>query len=137
MRKFYVVLLFFSILSCSAPNVRKKKALKRSHGEYTKSEYMKRKNRTVYMVRNVLRDNLSSFRNCYYRSQKKRAKSLINGKVSIFFTLAADGRPQRVGVGESNLPIDLKACIIQTVWKLPFDRPYTGRSMRVVQELEF
>ncbi len=102
-----------------------------------KITYQEAKDLTVKNVAQKIQDNIGSFQRCHQRSMKKRKNRKVAGKVTLVFLLLESGDLQRIGVMESELPLDLKACAIEALWSIKFDPPLTGRKLKINQPISF
>jgi hypothetical protein len=96
---------------------------------------------TIKNVSRTIADNVDSLRSCYLKemrsSKKKKNKNLKSGEIKMYFTLTKKGKPQRVGVGEGNMSIQLKACLVSAIWAMPFEKPLTNKAVKIIQPLSF
>lgn len=98
--------------------------------------YQEKKTESVRAINANLKKNITSFRACYVMA-KRQGLPNIRGQVTLVFTVAKDGRPQRAGLMESDLPMKMKACLIRVLWSVSFPPPATGRPLKVHQPLRF
>ena len=87
-------------------------------------------------IRKVIIKNIPKFKECYVKYYKKKRKG-PRGVVPLNFTLKADGKVQRAGVGESKVPLKIKACLVEAVYKVQFPPSPNGDLVRVKQPLNF
>ena len=106
----------------------------------SKFQVLKKKRMTVELdeshssqIRKFIIRNIPNFKRCY--AGQKSNKPL--GVVPMNFTLNPDGKVQRAGVGESRVPIKVKACLVEKVYKIKFPPSPEGDIVRVKQPLNF
>jgi len=84
-------------------------------------------------VQNIFRKNLPSITQCL--SKNRRHKK--DGHFTLYFQINPNGLVQRVGLGESKLPMKDKVCLIETVYNLVFPTSLAQNILRVQQPIYY
>ena len=105
-----------------------------------KYQVLKKKRMTIGLdeshssqIRRIIIKNIPNFKKCYGPTKSNTRK----GVVPLNFTLTSDGKVQRAGVGESDVSIKIKACLVKTIYKVKFPPSPEGGIVRVKQPLNF
>lgn len=98
------------------------------------TRYQAKKGKQGY-VRSIIFDNIKSFQSCYYKH--RHLGQSVRGKVTLVFTVLSNGKIQRAGVGESSLPLQMKACLVEVIYSLRFPSLPDGKAIKVQQPLNF
>lgn len=87
-------------------------------------------------VEGIIQKHGSQFANCYQKELEKFAQEgkTLAGEVTLGFSLDSRGRMLRAGVEESHLPIELKGCLVEVLWKVTFP---AWRELALHPEVDF
>ena len=89
------------------------------------------------VIRRILLDHLPQFRYCYQK-ELERTGAEMSGVIKLNFTIGASGHVSQAGVdGSSNLPTDVKKCVIGVLRGIAFPEPMGGGVVEVKQPMNF
>lgn len=89
------------------------------------------------IIRRILMDNLPKFRFCY-QSELERAGSELQGVIKLNFVIGASGHVAQAGVdNSSNLPSQVKRCVVDVLRGIQFPEPLGGGTVEVKQPMNF
>lgn len=89
------------------------------------------------VIRRILLDHLPQFRYCYQRELERTGNDL-SGVIRLDFTIGASGHVSNAGVdGGSNLPGDVKKCVVGVLRGITFPEPMGGGTVEVKQPFNF
>lgn len=85
------------------------------------------------VIRRILLDHLPQFRYCYQR-ELERSGNDLSGVINLDFTIGASGHVTNAGVsGGSNLPAEVKKCVVGVLRGITFPEPMGGGVVEVKQ----
>lgn len=88
-------------------------------------------------IRRILLEHLPQFRYCYQRELEKTGAE-ATGTIKLNFTIGASGHVAQAGVdGSSNLPGDVKKCVVGVLKGITFPEPMGGGTVEVKQPMNF
>ncbi len=88
-------------------------------------------------IRRILLEHLPQFRYCYQRELEKTGAE-ASGAIKLNFTIGASGHVAQAGVdGSSNLPTDVKKCVVGVLKGITFPEPMGGGTVEVKQPMNF
>lgn len=88
-------------------------------------------------IRRILLDHLPQFRYCYQK-ELERTGAEVSGAIKLNFTIGASGHVAQAGVdGASNLPTDVKKCVVGVLKGIQFPEPMGGGTVEVKQPMNF
>jgi hypothetical protein len=88
-------------------------------------------------IRRILLEHLPQFRYCYQK-ELERTGSELSGAIKLDFTIGASGHVAQAGVdGASNLPTDVKKCVVGVLRGIQFPEPMGGGTVEVKQPMNF
>jgi outer membrane biosynthesis protein TonB len=88
-------------------------------------------------IRRILLEHLPQFRYCYQK-ELERTGSEVSGAIKLNFTIGASGHVAQAGVdGASNLPTDVKKCVVGVLRGIQFPEPMGGGTVEVKQPMNF
>ncbi|MBY0516744.1 MAG: AgmX/PglI C-terminal domain-containing protein [Bacteriovoracaceae bacterium] len=89
------------------------------------------------IIRRILMDNLPKFRFCY-QSELERVGSEVQGVIKLNFVIGASGHVSQAGVdNSSNLPGQVKRCVVDVLRGIQFPEPLGGGTVEVKQPMNF
>ncbi len=89
------------------------------------------------VIRRILLEHLPQFRYCYQK-ELERSGSELSGTVKLNFTIGASGHVAQAGVdGASNLPGEVKKCVVSVLRGIAFPEPMGGGTVEVKQPMNF
>lgn len=89
------------------------------------------------VIRRILLDHLPQFRYCYQK-ELERTGAETSGTIKLDFTIGASGHVSQAGVeGASNLPVDVKKCVVSVLKGIAFPEPMGGGTVEVKQPMNF
>jgi len=89
------------------------------------------------VIRRILQDHIPQFRNCY-QQELDRSKAAFDGIVPLNFIIGSSGHVTRAGVvGQSNMPANVKKCVINVLRGIRFPEPLGGGVVEVSQPMNF
>lgn len=89
------------------------------------------------VIRRILLEHLPQFRYCYQK-ELERSGAELSGAIKLNFTIGASGHVSQAGVdGSSNLPPDVKKCVVGVLRGIAFPEPMGGGSVEVKQPMNF
>lgn len=89
------------------------------------------------VIRRILRENIPQFRYCYQKELDRRGGNKVSGTVGLLFTIGASGHVSKAGVDSSNLPTNVKGCVVRVLRGIKFPRPMGGGTVDVKQPFNF
>lgn len=88
-------------------------------------------------IRRILLEHLPQFRYCYQKELEKTGAE-ASGAIKLNFTIGASGHVAQAGVdGSSNLPADVKRCVVGVLKGITFPEPMGGGTVEVKQPMNF
>lgn len=88
-------------------------------------------------IRRILLENLPQFRYCYQKELERTGQE-TQGAIKLDFTIGASGHVTNAGVdGSSNLPTDVKKCVVGVLRGITFPEPMGGGTVEVKQPMNF
>lgn len=88
-------------------------------------------------IRRILLEHLPQFRYCYQR-ELERTGAEASGAIKLNFTIGASGHVSQAGVdGSSDLPTDVKKCVVGVLRGITFPEPLGGGTVEVKQPMNF
>lgn len=88
-------------------------------------------------IRRILLEHLPQFRYCYQRELEKSGAE-ASGAIKLNFTIGASGHVSQAGVdGNSNLPTEVKKCVVGVLRGITFPEPMGGGTVEVKQPMNF
>lgn len=88
-------------------------------------------------IRRILLEHLPQFRYCYQKELEKTGQE-TQGAIKLNFTIGASGHVMNAGVdGSSNLPTDVKKCVVSVLKGINFPEPMGGGTVEVKQPMNF
>jgi outer membrane biosynthesis protein TonB len=88
-------------------------------------------------IRRILLEHLPQFRYCYQRELEKTGAD-ASGAIKLNFTIGASGHVAQAGVdGNSNLPTEVKKCVVGVLRGITFPEPLGGGTVEVKQPMNF
>lgn len=89
------------------------------------------------VIRRILLDHLPQFRYCYQK-ELERTGNELSGLIKLDFAIGASGHVTAAGVeGNSNLPTDVKKCVVGVLRGIAFPEPLGGGTVEVKQPMNF
>jgi len=89
------------------------------------------------VIRRILLEHLPQFRYCYQK-ELERSGAEMAGAIKLNFTIGASGHVSQAGVdGSSNLPTDVKKCVVGVLRGIQFPEPMGGGTVEVKQPMNF
>jgi outer membrane biosynthesis protein TonB len=89
------------------------------------------------VIRRILLDHLPQFRYCYQKELEATGKE-IGGVIKLDFTIGASGHVAGAGVdSSSNLPTNVKKCVVGVLKGITFPEPLGGGTVDVKQPMNF
>lgn len=89
------------------------------------------------VIRRILLEHLPQFRYCYQK-ELEASGAEANGTIKLNFTIGASGHVSQAGVdGTSNLPGEVKRCVIGVLRGITFPEPMGGGTVEVKQPMNF
>ena len=89
------------------------------------------------VIRRILLDHLPQFRYCYQKELEMTGKE-IGGVIKLEFTIGASGHVTGAGVDSaSNLPTNVKKCVVGVLRGITFPEPLGGGTVEVKQPMNF
>jgi outer membrane biosynthesis protein TonB len=88
------------------------------------------------VIRRILLDHLAQFRYCY-QSELERAGTEVQGVIKLDFAIGASGHVSSAGVADSNLPTQVKKCVVGVLRGIQFPEPMGGGTVEVKQPMNF
>lgn len=89
------------------------------------------------IILKILREHLPQFRYCYQREIESRQEN-IQGIVKLSFLIGASGNVTKAGViNDSNIPSEIKKCIINVLYGIQFPKLRSEGVVEVVQPFSF
>jgi outer membrane biosynthesis protein TonB len=89
------------------------------------------------VIRRILLEHLPQFRYCYQK-ELERTGAEASGLIKLNFTIGASGHVSQAGVdGSSNLPGDVKRCVVGVLRGIVFPEPMGGGTVEVKQPMNF
>jgi hypothetical protein len=88
------------------------------------------------VIQRIVRQNFGRFRLCYENGLRSDPK--LQGRISVAFTIAADGSVRKASNGGADLPDQsVIGCVVRGFTGLSFPRPERGGTVRVVYPIDF
>lgn len=88
-------------------------------------------------IRRILLEHLPQFRYCYQKELERTGQE-TSGAIKLNFTIGASGHVAQAGVdGSSNLPVDVKKCVVGVLRGITFPEPMGGGTVEVKQPMNF
>lgn len=88
-------------------------------------------------IRRILMEHLAQFRYCYQK-ELERSGAELSGAIKLNFTIGASGHVSQAGIdGSSNLPTDVKKCVVGVLRGITFPEPMGGGTVEVKQPMNF
>ena len=88
-------------------------------------------------IRRILLEHLPQFRYCYQQELEKSGAE-ASGAIKLDFTIGASGHVAQAGVdGNSNLPTNVKKCVVGVLRGITFPEPMGGGTVEVKQPMNF
>jgi outer membrane biosynthesis protein TonB len=88
-------------------------------------------------IRRILLEHLPQFRYCYQK-ELERSGAEASGAIKLNFTIGASGHVAQAGVdGNSNLPTEVKKCVVGVLRGISFPEPMGGGTVEVKQPMNF
>ena len=89
------------------------------------------------IIRRILLEHLPQFRYCYQKELEKTGQEM-SGVIKLNFTIGASGHVTQAGLdGSSNLPGDVKRCVVGVLKGIAFPEPMGGGTVEVKQPMNF
>lgn len=89
------------------------------------------------VIRRILMENLPQFRYCYQKELEASGGD-TSGVIKLNFTIGASGHVSQAGVdGSSNLPGEVKRCVVGVLRGITFPEPMGGGTVEVKQPMNF
>lgn len=89
------------------------------------------------VIRRILMDNLPKFRFCY-QSELDRSGAELQAVIKLNFVIGASGHVAQAGVDDaSNLPGQVKRCVVDVLRGIQFPEPMGGGTVEVKQPMNF
>ncbi len=89
------------------------------------------------VIRRILMENLPQFRYCYQKELERNGLE-VSGVVKLNFVIGASGNVSAAGVdGGSDIPADVKRCVVGVLKGISFPEPMGGGTVEVKQPMNF
>jgi outer membrane biosynthesis protein TonB len=89
------------------------------------------------VIRRILLEHLPQFRYCYQKELEKSGSD-VYGVIKLNFTIGASGHVSNAGIdGSSNLPAQVKSCVVGVLRGIAFPEPMGGGVVEVKQPMNF
>ncbi|MFY7994429.1 MAG: AgmX/PglI C-terminal domain-containing protein, partial [Bacteriovoracaceae bacterium] len=89
------------------------------------------------VIRRILMENLPQFRYCYQKELERTGQE-VSGVVKLNFVIGASGNVSAAGVdGGSDIPGDVKRCVVGVLRGISFPEPMGGGTVEVKQPMNF
>lgn len=89
------------------------------------------------VIRRILLENLPQFRYCYQKELERTGQE-VSGVVKLNFVIGASGNVSGAGIdGGSDIPADVKRCVVGVLRGITFPEPMGGGTVEVKQPMNF
>ena len=90
------------------------------------------------IIRRILMDNITKFRFCYQSELERSGDEKTQGVIKLNFVIGASGNVTQAGVDDSsNLPGNVKRCVVSVLRGIQFPQPLGGGTVEVKQPMNF
>lgn len=90
------------------------------------------------VIRRILMDNLPKFRFCYQSELERSGDEKTQGVIKLNFVIGASGNVSQAGVDDSSqLPGNVKRCVVSVLRGIQFPQPLGGGTVEVKQPMNF
>jgi hypothetical protein len=85
-----------------------------------------------FEINKAIASHRPEFKYCYDQHGEK-----ASGQIIMVFRIRSDGKVQRAGIVTSELPIGLKACLVEKIYQIEFPKFRSGKNIDIKQPLNF
>jgi hypothetical protein len=85
-----------------------------------------------FEINKAIASHRPEFKYCYDQHGEK-----ATGQIIMVFRIRSDGKVQRAGIVTSELPIGLKACLVEKIYQIEFPKFRSGKNIDIKQPLNF
>ncbi len=83
-------------------------------------------------INKTIADHRPEFKHCYEEHGQG-----ASGQITMVFRIRSDGKVQRAGIVTSELPMGLKACLVEKFYQIEFPKFRSGKSIDIKQPVNF
>jgi hypothetical protein len=89
-------------------------------------------------IRKILIDHIPQFHSCYQKELEADRSKAVSGIVRLNFLIGASGHVTKAGIdSRSDIPAEVKSCVINVLKGIPFPAPLAGGVVEVNQPMNF